>query len=158
MLPVFFLEDDEGGGISRIEVTYEVPNEPEALFLIRADFVNPPVFERCVAQVAHGQLADGERTIQTQLSLTSSAIRSAYLRFHAAATFALEFRDQSGQPLPVILDGQQGAQFDYLVEDGESKIVRTTISVSQLDQGYACVTSNYPFELTAAIPHPRLQG
>ena len=150
LLNPVLLQDLEGRAISRVEVEYSDAHEPEALFLIHASFTNPPAFRRCVAQAAHGRLAEGERTLQTQLSMTSSAIPNRYSwPLHAVAMLSLEFRDPSGAPLPVILDGQQGAHFDSVLEDVQSKIVRTTGSVSELDRGYACVASNYPVELAA---------
>ncbi len=146
--PRVLVQDEAGRAISRIEVEYENPNVPEALFHILADFVDPPVFRRCVAQVAHGRLPEGERALQTQLSITSPAINYRDLA-DVIAKVSLEFRDPSGGIMPVILDGQQNSHFDYTLKDVESKIARTTGSVSGLDRGYACVVSNYPVELAA---------
>jgi hypothetical protein len=145
----FVVEAEEGQSIGRIEVEYDNPAEPETLFLIDADFVTPPSFRSCVTQVAHGLLPDQERTLETQLSVTNSAVPDSLDAFHAKAVVSLEFRDSAGTLWPAIADGEPTSRLDFTLQDVESKIVRTTNPVSELDQGYACATSNYPLELAA---------
>ncbi|MFZ0429332.1 MAG: hypothetical protein WAO20_14525 [Acidobacteriota bacterium] len=145
----FYLEDAPGPGIARVEIEYEDTDVPEALLLVVADFVEPPSFRRCVAQVAHGPLGSDSRTLQTSLSLTvANHVPDLRIPGPFEQMLSVEFRDRSGAPLNVQLDGEINSRFDYSLYL-ESKIVRTTDSVSGLDQGYACVSSDYPFNLAA---------
>jgi hypothetical protein len=149
----FSLEEAEGTGISRVEVAYEDPTIPEALIRIVADFAEPPTFRRCVSQVAHGALPLEGRTLQTLLTITESWRGSPW-----NPTFdqlvSLEFREPGGAPLTVNLDGTVNSDFEYIFyaylhRHQDSRILRTTDSVTPLDQGYVCAASRYPFEMAA---------
>jgi hypothetical protein len=149
----FFLEDMEGREIGRIEVEYLDPAVPEAILLMRVDFVEPPSFPRCVPRIAHGALPEG-RTLQTLLSVASSATPHGFLIEappQPTAAFCLEFFEEAGAPMPMELDGVVGHEIGRDLAPLESTMLRTTgaVSASGLDAGYACVTSNYPLELAA---------
>ncbi len=140
--------DVEERPISRVEIEYEDSEEPEALFSLWAEFVEPPVFRSCVAQIAHGAIPDTDRRLQTQLSMTNSAYPSTF--FGAPdALVQLKLFDPSGEPSPVILDGQETSPAEFRLVGVGSKVVRTSGSGAELHRGYACATSKYPIEMAA---------
>ncbi len=148
-------EAAEGSGIVRAEVKYLDPTVPEALARIVADFSEPPTFQRCIPQVAHGAVPGGDRTLQTMLTLTRTT-PDTYVRLPdmQGPTISLEFRDTDGAPLTVNLDGEVNHEFEYGLGahfDGflATRVLRTSRSFSELDQGYACASSRYPFQLAA---------
>ncbi len=151
----FALEDADGAGIVRVEVEYEETDVPEALNLIVAEYVEPRPFQRCVSQVAQGAMPFGDRTLQTLLTITGSWNRTFFrIPDGQAQIYSLEFRDLEGAPLTVNLDGTVNSEFEllssgYMHRYLESRILRTLGSGRPLDQGYACATSKYPFELAA---------
>ncbi len=149
----FALEDADGAGIVRVEVEYEETDVPEALNLIVAEYVEPRPFQRCVSQVAQGALPFEDRTLQTLLTITGlwadTDFRVPDLK---SQIVSLGFREPGGGPLTVNLGGEVNSDFEYLFSGHmyrylDSRILRTADSGSPLDQGYACATSKFPFEL-----------
>jgi hypothetical protein len=149
LTPAFFLEIEEGPAISRIQVEYEDPDDPEALFTIHADFVEPRAFDQCVAHLAHGVLREGEGTLQTSLSLTNQAIWNVFLVPHPYASVSLEFRGQDGNPLPLDVDEIPGSRFELELDALESQFFYSSGVDGELVRGYACASSDYPLELAA---------
>jgi hypothetical protein len=141
-------EDAEGREISRVKVTYENPDEPEALFMLRADFVDPPEFRTCVAQVGHGPLLGADQILQTQLSVTSSAVEAPFART-PDAQIRLDLLDQIGGLSTIEFDQNETAPLEFGIVGARSKILSTSGSLSEPARAYACVTSNYPVELAA---------
>ncbi len=139
--------DGNGREIGRVEIEYEPSEEPETLFLVRADFVEPPAFRTCVAQVAHGAFPGTNHMLQTQLSTTSSAIPSAY-RGIPDAQIQLEVLDPSGEISSIRLNGRV-TPLRYETFSLRSDTFRTSLLGSGSERGYTCVTANYPVELAA---------
>lgn len=147
------LEEDEGDWIHRIEVEYENPARAHLLYLIEADFVDPPSFPRCIPQIAHGSLPEG-RTLQTLVAMTNPGPPNVFGLTHAIPDLSLDFFDSAGAPLTVALNGEVASRLaGPLLAPRESKVFATTeaVSASGLDAGYACLTSNYPIELAAVF-------
>lgn len=142
-------EDAGGREISQIEIEYQNQEEPEALFLLRVDFVSPPSFRTCIAQVAHGAIPTTDHALQTQLSVTSSAFPTTYAGRTPDAQIQLELLDSSGEPSNMLLDGQPSNPFEFEIKGVRSRILRTATSGPDLARGYVCVTSKYPVELAA---------
>ncbi len=159
----FALEDAEGAGIARVEVEYEDPTVPEALILIVADFVDPPSFQRCIPQVAHGRSLLGDQTLQTLLTLTPSSLDTDFrIPEPLVIDLSLKFLSPAGTPLDVNLDGEVNSNFDLHIGARDdylkSRILQTADSISILYQGYACATSRYPFEMAAVYRMLDFQG
>jgi hypothetical protein len=150
---LLILEEEEGRSIHRIEVEYENPVLAHMLYLIEANFVNPPTFFRCIPQIAHGPLP-GNRTLQTLVAMTNPAPLDVFESPHGSPELSLDFFDSAGAPLVVALNGEVTSQLaGPLLARRESKIFATieAVSASGLDAGYACLTSNYPLELAAVF-------
>ncbi|MFZ0429730.1 MAG: hypothetical protein WAO20_16555 [Acidobacteriota bacterium] len=150
MLAAHPFEDAEEREISRVEVEYENPNEPETLVWLVADFVKLPTFRRCVAQVAHGAVLGTDQMLQTQLSMTNSAVPLTYSG-GPEARVQLEVRNPSGAASPLLLDGQPTnlLPLTFGIYGVRSRVVRTSLVGAGLERGYACVTANYPIEFAA---------
>lgn len=148
---LFILEEDEGQWIYRIEVEIDEPAFAHRLYLILADFVDPPTFLRCIPQIAHGALPDG-RTLQTLAAMTNPEPLNIF-GLQPTPELSLDFFDNSGAPMPVALNGEITSQVTGTLAPRESKVFATTetVSASGLDPGYACLTSNYPLELAAVF-------
>ena len=149
----FSYPEVESPGIVRVEVEYAEPDVPEAVIVILAEFVEPPSFRRCVPQIVHGELGE-DRMLQTLLMVSGSRRSNGGYSSSAQDQYvSLKFRNSEGAPLAVYLDGEMNSEFEYYLgyfkTNPRSLILRTTDSVSVLDQGYVCGTSNYPFEMGA---------
>lgn len=144
----FPFEDDDG--IVRIEVTGRDAGVPVALLQIVAEFASPPSFSRCVPRVAHGAFPEGGWTLQTLLS-AATLFPGTGLRVPepVEVDLSLEFRDHWGAPLTVVLDDEAESGFEYALGYWQPRIARTTDSLSDLDAGYVCAASNYPFHFAA---------
>ncbi len=142
----FRFEAPEDEEIRRIEIGFDDPNEPEALFYLFAEFTDPPVFRRCVAQVASGPFGEGDRALQTQVSVTNSGIRN-YNIGDSTASMSVEFFRSSGAPWQAI-EGED-PEIRYVIGAMQSRFVQTSATPASLEQGYVCATSDYPLELAA---------
>jgi hypothetical protein len=132
------LEAGHPDGMSTIVVDYGDDQNGEQIHRLWVDFLVPPSFCVCSAQIGMG-VADGI-SVETHVQVVNP--------FSQPLDVRLSFRDPDGLPLPVPSLGEGGAEFDLTLPGLRSRQFKLR-SDGELRTGYLCLESRLPVDAQA---------
>lgn len=137
--PFVGLETSHPAGISTVVLDYGESPAEEQVNDLRFDYLNEGLFRVVIPQVAAGQAQD--RTLATLIHLQSLVAE--------ATPVTVRFLDPSGSPLPVNIDGREGAVWEDVLGYRAHRVLALEAPLNDLLIGYGVVEARGPVAVQA---------
>jgi len=132
--PFVGVETSHPEGIATVVLSYGQDDRVEQINDLVIDYLTPRKFQVYVPRVVHGRA--GDRSLQSTIQIQN-------LR-QGGAEAEIRFFDSAGNPLSLMLDGEEGTRFEFFLDFLAARQLTTNGPIDELKAGYAVIESNYP--------------